>query len=253
MLLVISPKYGTRPDAVKLIEAARTKHIDTTTLLNSWEHTKNNLSGNQRVAPYGEHAFCEFIAQEMGLNLFQNCLDWTSRLPHHFLKRDVRYMTLGDAMELEEKQGSILSKRILEPGDDPCFQMGIWTDGFPRVPKDTPVMVHSDNEWLVKYRFIVIDGQIASYCCYKVFQLFNQPSIWQNQFVERGTTAEGFTRTLLNHFNSAPACIIDVGFVKDAGWSVWNTYPIWSAELYGCDPHVMLKGIFTACQQVTEN
>lgn len=254
MLLLISAKYGTKPDAVKLIEAARARHADTITLLNNWEQTKESISVSreQMVAPYGEHAFSEFVAQELNLNLFQNCLDWTPRLPHHFLKRTVRYMTLGDAYDIEAQQHSILGKRVLEPADEQCFTTGIYEESFPRVPKDTPILVHGDDEWVVKYRFIIINGQIASYCCYKVLNHFNTPTIWQNKYNHNGSTADGFVRTILNHFRVAPACVLDVGYIKDTGWSVWNTYPIWAADLYGCDPDAMLKGIFIACKQMSQ-
>lgn len=253
MLLVISPKYGAKHDAALLKEAAKTKNIDTTTLVNSWSYTAQNIGGKMAVAPYGEHAFCEFIAQEMNINLYQNCLDWTARLPHHFLKRTLRYMTLGDVIDAESQNQSILGKRVLEPADEPCFLTGIWDERFPRVPKDTPVLVHGDDDWMVKYRFIIINGQIADYCCYKVCNIFNTPSIWRNKFNAKGVTEDIFVTTLLNHFRTAPACVLDVGYIKDTGWSVWNTYPIWSSEIYGCDPYVMLKGIFTACKQMPEN
>jgi hypothetical protein len=254
MLLLISPKYGTKPDAVALIKAARARGIEVETLLNSWSYAKQKATFGKTdgaaIAPYGEHAFCEFIAQELRLNLFQNSLDWVSRIPDQLTKRTVKHMTLAEAIDIESNRNSIINKQVLEPADEPIFSTGIYDQRFPRVPEDTQIIVHEAVDWLVKYRFIIVNNKIESYCCYRVSHIFNEPSIWQNKFTGSNTTSDAFVRTVLNHCKVAPACVLDVGYIKNTGWSVCNTYPIWSSELYGCDADALLKGIFVACKRV---
>lgn len=251
MILYISPKYGCRPDTVRLIEAARKRNIHTETLLNRWN---GQAPKGEPLAFYGEHAFCEFMAQELRYNLHQNSLDWVAQLPHAFVKRSVKCISLKEVIELENTTQQILGKRILEPADDPCFLGGIHEDRFPRVPDKTPILVSTDHEWVAKYRMIIINGRIATRCCYRVDNIFNTPTIWGMEYEERGINSIAFTRALLSHTNTAPACVIDVGMMKglarNEGWAVCGTYPIWSSPVFGCDPSQFLDGLFEACQPV---
>lgn len=253
MVIFISPKFGLKPGTVQLIQAARTKGIETNTLLNSWRYDEKELNVKSFIhgAPYGEHSFCDFIAQEMKWNLFQNSFDWVAKLPTGLLKRHIKYSTIREAKELDKNQ-LIINNKVLESVGDPLFMTAIHGK-FPDVPPETPILIHSDVEWIVKYRFVIINGKIATFCCYRVFSLFNTPSIWNNSFKGENTTAEAFVQTILNHFETAPACILDVGFIKDTGWSVVGTYPIWTSDLYGCDPFEFIKGIFTACKPIAQS
>jgi len=245
MILFISPKYGSRADSVKLIEAARKHHIRTETLLNNWNRV---IAVNEKTALYGERAFCEFMAQEMRWNLYQNSLNWIAGLPHAFIKRSIKYMSLEGLQKLTKSDNSICNKRILEPADEPLFSTGIYTR-LPRVPSDTPILVSSVCEWAAKFRFVIIDGKVATSCCFQIESIFNEPVIWQTNYERDGITADAFVHTLLNHVNTAPGCVIDVGYIKGSGWAVVGTQPIWSAELYGCRPTPFLNALFEACKQ----
>ena len=63
-------------------------------------------------------------------------------------------------------------------------------------------------------------------------------------------TPQRFVDTLLDHVEVAPGCIIDVGYLKHAGWAVSGTKPIWSADLYGCNPNAFLDALFASCQRM---
>jgi len=249
MILLISPRYGTRADTVKLIEAARVRGIKTQTLLNNWNI--DTLAPNEQCAVYGEQAFCEFVAQELRLNFYQNSLDWIARLPHAFVKRSIRYMRMREAIEIEENNHTILGRRLLEPADDIMdFDAGFYTKNFPFVPHNTNILVHSYHEWVAKFRFVVVNGKPVASCCYRLCDTFNLPAIWQVQYDTGGIDAKSFLDTLLDHVNCAPSCVIDVGYIKQTGWAVVSTLPIWSAELYGCSPNNFLDALFAANQRM---
>jgi hypothetical protein len=258
MMLFISSKYGGRVDSVKLIEAARSVGIRTTTLLNTWntDNAPGVYSGaHEHVAPYGEHAFCEFLAQEMRLNLYSNSLDWVARLPKPMVKRNIKCMSLGDITDIESERRGILGIKHLEPADDACFMPGVHSR-IPRAPRDTKVLVHDEVDWTVKYRFLIVNGRIESFCCFKLSAIFNNPSIHGTNFIGGSITAEAFMKTVLENHNTAPACIIDVGYIKpgvggsSGGWGVCGTYPVWSSELYGLDPLAFLRALFVSCISV---
>ena len=249
MILFISPKYGIRSDAVSLIQAARARGIRTETLLNNWRGIENLVGADERVALYGEHPFCEFVAQEMRWNIYQNSLDWIARIPQHFRKRSIRYMTMEEVIDTEATNQSVLEKRILEPADEPCFQTAIYQSRFPRVPNDTPVLVSTDHEWTAKFRFVIVNKKIAARCCYRISNVVNTPTIWNTRFEYGGIDDVTFVENLLEQVNCAPGCVIDVGVIKDAGWAVASTRPIWTAELFGCNPAGFLDGLFAACKR----
>lgn len=249
MILFISPKYGARADSVSLIQAARSRGIRTETLLNNWHGISQLIGKDEKVALYGETAFCEFIAQEMQWELVQNSLDWVTRLPQSFLKRSVKYMTLEEVIDVENHSQSILDKRILQSADEPIFSSGIYQTRFPRVPLDTPMLVSTNLEWTAKFRFIIVNKKIVSSCCFQIKNVFNQPVIWKTRFEHDNVDAISFVQNLLEHVSCAPGCVIDVGYIQDVGWSVYNTQPIWTTELYGCDPRGVLQALFAACKQ----
>lgn len=250
MILFISPKYGAKADSVRLIEAARKRNIRTETLLNSWNTANKEVLPGEEVAVYGEHAFCEFIAQEMRWNLYQNSLDWIAQLPLTFTKRTIRYLTLEQVIATENSVRNILGQKVLEPADDPCFMKGIHETRFPKVPQDTPILVSMDHEWTMKYRYVIIDRKIATSCCYRVQGIYNEPAIWESRAVMDGITPESFVHTLLDNVNVAPSCVIDIGYLKNAGWAVSGTKPIWMAELYGCSPSRFLDALFASCKRL---
>jgi len=249
MILLISSRYSARADVTPLIETARENGIEVCKFLNSWSTHEQTLSVKKRGAIYGEHAFAEFAAEQLGWNLYQNSPDWITKLPQAFLKRNVKCYELRALKKLEQDKKVILGKKFLEPADEPCFQPGIY-DKFPNVPPDTLILAHTVQDWKVKYRFVIVNQKIVTYCCYKLLNMFNDPVIWDTVYLDKqsGVTAPSFVQTLLNHNNCAPSCVIDVGFAEELGWSVVGTYPIWAASIYGCNPNQFLKGIFSCCE-----
>ncbi len=247
MILFISPKYGSKSDSVRLIEAARRANIRTETLLNNWHNVSKTINQSERTALYGEHAFCEFVAQEMRWNLYQNSLDWITKLPLTFIKRSIQCVSLEEVIEMENSGRYVLGKRVLEPADDPCFHKGVHETNFPRVPLDTPILVSMNQEWEVKFRFVIANKKIATSCCYQMYGVYNSPSIWKAQVEIDGMTPDRFVHTLLDTVETAPGCVIDIGYLKNAGWAVSGAKPVWAAELYGCEPRPFVDALFAAC------
>lgn len=234
MMLFISPNYGEKRDGALLADCAKKRGVKVHTFFNSWSRSNNILTPNEKGAVYGEQAFCEFIAQEMRWNIYQNSLDWTARLHKSFLKRSVRCLPLKNLKNEEKQSSGILDRKYLMPADDKLFQSGIYTDRFPKAPSDCPILVSDIVDWSIKYRFIIQYQEIATYCCYRIEHIHNNPSIWQCQAEYAGITAHQFVSALLERVNCSPACVIDVGYIKGAGWAVDKTLPIWSSEIYGC-------------------
>lgn len=251
MILFISPEYGNSPGAITLLQAAQKRNIRCETLHNAWTGkllTRYPEAGTEG-APYGNNAFAEFLGQELRWNLRQNSLSWILQLPKQLVKRDIRRMT-ADKMHEEQQFKRNMLGNFFEPVDGRSFLPGTYDNGLPDLPDEEEIFVSEPVVWTVKYRYVIIDGRIASWCCYRVFNVFNNPSIWRNLTQEKGVTNDSFVRTVLDHYRGAPAYILDVGFIKDRGWAVVGSYPMWSSEVYGCDGDAFLQGLFTACEPV---
>lgn len=246
MMLLISAKYDKLPDTNRLRAAAERRFIRTTVLSNNWDRSKLDKS----LVFYGEHAFCEFLAQETNYNLLQNSLDWVAELDHEFIKRNIKCISLEEVIDLENSNQSILGKQFLEPADDPSFIPACYEVRFPRVPPDTEILVHTPHKWSVKYRCVIVHSTIVTHCCYQIGSIRNTPNIWLTDWTEDKIHPIEFAKQVIAKFHGAPAYILDVGYIENTGWAVCGTHPVWSSEVFGCDPNKYLDALIASCKPI---
>lgn len=252
MLLFVSPAFAARQSLEPLYTAARSHGIEVRKMLATWNKDREcaAIPHNSVGAVYGEQPFCEFIAQEMKWALYQNSIEWLSELPHTFLKRSIKYMTLADAKELEKASGSVLDRRFIAPADEVSFSTAIYVDRFPAVGDETPVFLSSNELWDVRCRYVILNGKIVTNCCYYAYNTFNEPIIWDAVCNLGNNTATNFMNTVLDHVRVAPSCVVDIGYLKEGGWAVIGSQPIWTANIFGCKPLPFLRALMSSCKQL---
>lgn len=253
MILYISPRFSNRPNGEQLIQVAKKLGIRTDIVAHQFRatHEKSRMDIKTAMgAVYGEHAFCEFVAQEMRWNLYSNCLDWVTKIPYQYSRRGILYGTLGDMRTIQGINQSILNQKILEPADDNSFVMGKYVTKFPEVPEQTRILAHDETEWKAKYRAIIVNGKLEDICCYRIVDnsLETHGEIAQYCYTAKGVTAMDFIGDVLKNNTTAPACILDVGAIEN-GWAVIGTYPIWTSDYYACSPVKFLKALFASCEK----
>ena len=190
--------------------------------------------------PYGSQLFCEVIAQQMGWKLNQLPFDWLSKIPpKEFTKRQVDFMTLGEAKKITER-------KFIKPADDKCFDAKVYEPGNFKpnelIEDNYPTLVSDVVKWDMEYRFFVgkiksghyvftwsnylFHGEINNYHLHKMVPSELLPI---DQFMD-GVLSYCDSNNLIG------PCVVDVGVIPGKGWAVVETNPAWASGLYGCDP-----------------
>ena len=181
-------------------------------------------------------------ARRLDLALLEPPFDLLARVPDRLLRRLVEVATFGD---LERLQGPTFVK----PADplDKWFDAGVYSDVRDirtkgRVSPDAPVLLSEPVEWLVEYRYFVLDGRPVAGSTYLAF---GRPA-WKAFDVRNPgpmpmgglSTVEGLCAAMSGEL--PPAFVVDVGVIEGRGWAVVEFNPVWCAGLLGANPRAVL-------------
>jgi len=159
--LVLSPRYSS--DSIILRRAAVTEGWSVFRL-QGWRVPDELHERNDDIVLYGEALFAAAIAEALGRALLEPPPDWLPSLPAPYLRRAVRYITLGVARE----QGA---PAFVKPADGKPFPAQVYASGrelpsLESVPDATAVLVSELVNWEVEVRLFVLDGRVATYSPY---------------------------------------------------------------------------------------
>jgi hypothetical protein len=245
MILITQPRAGTSHNEILALQfAARTLGWDVLSAPGGWrldeELTKSRIKG----VPYGSQTFCEVIAMQMGWALKQNPFDWLAKVPQKFLKRNVQFMTLGEAKNLTET-------KFIKPADDKVFPAKVYLPGelivSDVISNDTPTLVSDVVNFDLEYRCFVLHGYVMTWSNYIFYEHTVDPKYWEmipvmsgKRKFDRYTPSEFVTNMCRSHIITEPS-VVDVGRIPGKGWAIIETNPAWASGLYGCDPVEVLK------------
>lgn len=198
---------------------------------------------------YGEPLFAAVVADTLGLALLEAPFNWLTTIPHEWLRRDVRFMTLADARNE--------SRAFMKPADDKCFVAQVYESGneLPDsgvLPDTTPVLVSEPVNWSMEFRCFVFENQLATLSPYLRDGELCQANdgSWPATDDELKQATEFIGRVLADdRVDLPPAVVVDVGIIADAGWAVLESNAAWGSGIYGCDPARVLNVIRRACLQ----
>lgn len=249
MILITQPRVGTSHNEILALQiAAREMGWEVLSAPSGWrldeELTKRGLTG----VPYGSQTFGEVIAQQMGWELKLNSFDWLARVPQKFLKRQVDFMTLGEAKKLQ-------TTKFIKPADDKVFQAKVYVPGDLVTPDvvtdDTPTLVSDIVQFDLEYRcFVDSNGRVQTWSNYIFFDHIADPRMWKMVpdddmpmwlFVEKAVTLMA-----LNGTPTEPS-VVDVGYIHGKGWAIIESNQAWASGLYGCDPMQALRVMEKSC------
>ncbi|WNG48787.1 DUF4343 domain-containing protein [Archangium minus] len=230
-VLLLSPRFS--PDSIALAtEASRL----------SWRvHRLHDRRPSSRLAEeelvfYGESLLADTIGKALGLALLEPSADALPRLPAEFVRRDVRFTTLGAA------RGELFP-RFVKPADEKQFRAAVYNSsealpGSEVLEDSLPVLTAEPVRWLDEYRCFVLDGQVVT----------ASPYAWMGEKEEHSHAAfelEGARafamEVLARGGDFPPAVVLDVGRIEGRGWAVVEMNPAWSSGLYACDPAGVLR------------
>jgi hypothetical protein len=234
--LVLSHRYS--PDSNALFAAALAAGWDVERL-----HSFRCPEGLAARDPvfYGETLLADAIMADLGLLLLEPTADWLPRLPQRQRRRDVRLMTLAEALTIRDRV-------FIKPTDEKCFPARVYADGAaldpdPALPPELPVLVSEPVVFEVEFRFFVLEREVAAHSPYirggEIAR--SAEGDWEAEpaEIEEATTS---IRALLGDAEVAlpPAVVVDVGRMTDRGWGVVEANPAWASGLCGCNPASVL-------------
>ncbi|HNG95106.1 MAG TPA: ATP-grasp domain-containing protein [Acidobacteriota bacterium] len=234
--LVLSPRFT--PDSIALAGAATQLGWNVERLVN-WRPQAELKT--QPVVVYGEPLFAAVIARELGLSLVEPPFHWLTTLPVQYCKRDIQFLSLGDAKAINHPA-------FFKPADDKCFPAKVYQSGleladFGYLEEDVPVLVSEPVVWEVEFRCFVHHRTLATFSPYSRFGELacDSNGNWPATTDEIAALRQ-FTDSLLNDWSvSIPeAVVIDVGVISGKGWAVVEANAAFGSGIYGCDPAQVL-------------
>jgi hypothetical protein len=241
--LLLTPRYT--PDSRALMHAAVAAGWDCVRL-HDWRIPAEILGDD--IVFYGEALLAAVIAESLPLDLLEPPPDWLAGLPHAFIQRQVRHMTLGEARQFP-------GPAFVKPAQDKCFPADIYTSAADlpspgTVPESTPVLVAEPVTWELEIRCFVLDRQVVSLSPYlRDGRLAEaEDGSWPATDDEIAAALD-VAATVLGGpgVQLPPAVALDIGTIAGRGWAVVEANAAWGSGLYGCDPARVLPVIQRAC------
>lgn len=255
MILITQPRVGTSHNEILALQmAAREIGWEVLSAPCGWRLDDDLINSGIKGVPYGSQTFCEVIAQQMNWTLKANSFDWLARVPKQFLKRNVEFMTLGEAKKLAET-------RFIKPADDKVFEAKVYSPGtlvtHDVVTDDTPTLVSDVVQFDLEYRCFVLHGYVMTWSNYVCYENLADPKYWDMVPIMRGKKKfdrlmpYDFVQELCRSNIVTEPSVVDVGRIPGKGWSIIETNQAWASGLYGCDPMQALKVMEASCERVS--
>ena len=179
-----------------------------------------------RVRVYGPDTFCLVLAQKLGLHLVSPADNLLAGLDAELLKRDLREMSLGEAIGLSYPQ-------FVKPVTPKAFRATVY--GSPAdleiecrgLETATRVIVSEPVGIVAEARCFVLDASVATCAIYE-----GDASVVE---------ATAFGRKIASIVRLPNTCVVDVVLIRQRGWAVLEFNSTWGAGLNGCDPGCVVQ------------
>jgi len=262
MILITQPRVGNAYHEILALHAAASEAgWDVLSAPSGWRLDDDLIKSGVPGVAYGSQTFAEVIAMQMNWQLKANSFDWLAKLPERYLKRNVQFMTLGEAKQLKET-------KFVKPADDKVFAAAVYSPGtlhpHETVPNDTPTLVSDVVEWEMEYRCFVTPFGVRTWSNYLFYGEINDPRYTHMintdyehpvQFVNdllmtmntySDTTGGNPIRMMKDHPDTV-ASVIDVGIIRGKGLAIIESNQAWASGIYGCDPGNVLEVLEQSC------
>ena len=215
----------------------------------SWHHQwlgKRSIPDRLHGDDFGIYAETDIalaVARKHALVLIEPSLNLLATIPHAFTSRHIEFMSLGDAFKLPDR-------RFIKPADctNKAFDASVWERGASifcadDLSRDTPVLVSEPVEWSVEYRVVVHERTVVTFSPYirDGWLARDSEGRWPYPSAEADEMLSFCGQFLRDErIVLPPAFVLDVGLIRDRGWSIIEFNPIWCSGLLGCNLELML-------------
>ena len=241
-----------RPEANALASLAREQRWNVQWL--NRRHGPKHLHGKQ-LGLYAETDVALRVARLHDLALIEPSLGILPTIPHEYLARDVRFMSLGEAESTDRRI-------FVKPADCTAkiFDAAVYESGR-RILRDDdasltmPVLVSEPVTWENEYRAVVLERRIVGVSPYIRGGWLARNAAGQWPITEKEAEAVlTFCQRFLadRRIELPPAFVLDVGTIRDRGWAVVELNPVWCSGLLGCNLAAILPALDRACRRRAE-
>ncbi len=235
--LILPPRYTVDTNLIRRAAISAGWEIER---LRSWRAEKWLRTADPVL--YGEPLFAAVVAKSLGLALLEPSFDWLTGVPEKYLRRNVEYMSLGEAR-------LIRNKAFIKPADDKSFVAKVYNSGSELpdndiLPNTIPVLVSEVVNWSVEFRGFVLNRCVVTKSPYLQNGKLCQASdgSWVALSKERQQASEFFATILADQqVELPPAVVVDIGIIEGSGWAIIEANPAWGSGIYGCDPCEILN------------
>ncbi|MCX7746936.1 MAG: ATP-grasp domain-containing protein [Clostridia bacterium] len=228
-------QYGMMPDFTGLSLVVPDKpDIERDAVAKAWEEHGGNVVRigrfweppeleREKVCLYGNHVFCMILAQKLNLKLLSPTDDLLINMRLKWIKRKVGISSILEAENL-------IYPCFVKPLIPKVFTAGKY-DSYSELLKEctqlegaTPIIYSDIVDICAEVRSFVLNGKVLTASVYEGEADINSAEHFLKEFV-------------LENSNRIPStCVIDIGYIADAGWAVVEANAVWGAGLNGCDP-----------------
>lgn len=186
------------------------------------------------------------IARQLGRTLLGCNPDWTVNLPPKLLNRILAQTTLRDALR-------IIGPRFVKHSVSKAFPAAVYTaetlsEAAKGIHHDSLVHVGEPVEWECEFRCFVSNSSISAISpyLYDGEVIVNYDSFPEVAVAELVAVRE-FAESVIHHpdVETPPAFVLDVGIIRDRGWSVVECNECWASGIYACEPKLVLDSLLS--------
>ncbi len=237
-LLILPPRYTDDSNALWRAAVRLDWEIER---LQSWR-VPEDFYATYPLAIYGESLWANFVASQLGGELYEPPLDWLAKLPPHLLGRRVEFCTL---LEAREKTFPLFVK----PAGEKEFEARIY-DSAADLPPDQdrqesqPVLISEVVQWEAEYRCFLHQGRVLTASSYWRGDASTRDAngAYPSPPDELQAAIELARKAARSSFGQS-AVVIDIGIIRGFGWAVVEANPAFGAGIYGCDAEKVLQVI----------
>lgn len=202
---------------------------------------------------FGDIAFCDIVAEELGLGLLETPDDWLPNLPRKYTRRTIDLIQHRELVNVD-------TRKFIKPANDKVFYAGIFEHGrhvpYRQINPNAPVLVSDVVDFEVEVRCHILDRSVVSASIYQGMHWASSPE-QENKILEQ---AEAWMDLFLGDpgIDLPSAIVVDVGKIADVGWAVVEANQAYASGIYaggyntkegrGADPEQVLRVVQRSAQ-----
>ena len=204
--------------------------------------------GDGQIAIFHTAPVAFEIAAQLSRTLVGCNPDWVVGLPREGVSREIRQITLRQALEMPG--ASFVKHAISKAFPAAVYDARSLAEATGSIPPEALVHVCEPVAWSVEYRCFITERDITTLSPYRrQGQIIEDHTSLLGAPLDEIEAAREFCRSVVQspHVECPPAIVLDLGMIENRGWAVVEFNECWASGIYACDPTAVLETLLAAC------